>query len=466
MMVNSRMDCIGTMASTTTLSANNLERLGTARLAELLMAVSQGDAAAKRYLRLALVEAASPDDLAPMVRKRLREIARSRAWIEGEKRKTLRHDLETLRCTITEKIAERAPNDALDLLWQFLALAPSVCERCDDSSGRTGEIFAGARADMYSIAEAAKPDPLVLAEQICAGLSDNGYGQYDGLIGVLAESLGASGLEHLKSLFEARMADPSLSGWERSTSRYALHDIADATGDADAYAAQYDGKTRAVPAIAAKIAERFLGAGRPDDAMAALNAVKIEEGSRLIDDWERVRINALEALGRSDNAQAARWAVFERRLDPVHLRAFLKRLPDFDDEEAEDRAMSYAKSFDNVHAALHFLLLWPALDHAAELIEARWGELDGNYYELLSPASDALETDHPLAATLACRALIDHTLNKVKYKRYRHAARHLATCERLAAALPADNTIEDHETYVGTLRARHGRKSSFWGLID
>lgn len=454
------------MASKTTLTAKNLEQLGTARLAELLMEMCQGDAAAKRFLRLALAEAASPHELIPLVRKRMRELARSRTWIEGEGKKALRHELESLRCTISEKIAERTPKDALELLWQFLALAPSVYERCDDSSGYIGDIFSEARCDMYSVAQAATPDPLTLADQIYASLSDNGYGQYDGLIGVFAEALGTAGLKHLKSLFEARQDDRSLSDWERRTSRYALHDVADAMGDVDGYAAQYDSETRTVPAIAARIAARFLRAGRPEDAMTALDAAKIDAGSRQIDDWELVRINTLDALGRSDEAQDLRWSVFERRLDPDHLRAFLKRLPDFDDVEAEDRAMILAKDFDNVHMALRFLLLWPALRHAAELIEVRWEELDGNYYELLSPTADALEANYPLATTRTCRALIDHTLSKAKSKRYRHAARHLATCERLAASLPADGTIEDHATYLGVLRTDHGRKSSFWSLVD
>ncbi len=454
------------MASKTTLSAKNLETLGAAHLAELLMKVSKGDAATKRYLRLALAEARSPDDLAPMVRRRLGDIARSRSFIEGAARRTLISDLENQRVAITQKVAERVPMEALDLMWQFLALAPSIYERCDDSSGRIGDIFAEARADMQIVAQAAEPEPRGLAEKIFACLSDNGYGQYDGLIGILAEALGAPGLDHLKSLFEAKLATPSLSDWQKTTARYALQDIADATGDADAYAAQYDAETKTVPSIAARIAERFLGVGRAEDAMAALQIARIDEGTRLIDDWESVRINTMEALGQAEDAQAARWAAFERCLNPIHLRAYLKLLPDFDDIETEDRAMAYAAGFDNVHAALHFLILWPSLDHAARLIETRSNEFDGNHYELLSPAADALEAKYPLATTLLCRALIDHTLEKVKSTRYRHAARHLATCERLALELPMDGTIEDHETYIEALREKHGRKSSFWSLVD
>ncbi|UZO94523.1 Hypothetical protein RMP42_05920 (plasmid) [Roseomonas mucosa] len=48
------------MAQSKTLNAANLEALGAARLAELLMAISKGNAAAQRQLRLAWPVAAVP----------------------------------------------------------------------------------------------------------------------------------------------------------------------------------------------------------------------------------------------------------------------------------------------------------------------------------------------------------------------------------------------------------------------
>ena len=45
-------------------------------------------------------------------------------------------------------------------------------------------------------------------------------------------------------------------------------------------------------------------------------------------------------------AQADRWSCFERSLSILHLRAYLKRLPDFDDVEAEGRALDYAQGYE------------------------------------------------------------------------------------------------------------------------
>ncbi len=159
-------------------------------------------------------------------------------------------------------------------------------------------------------------------------------------------------------------------------------------------------------------------------------------------------------------------ACFERSLDGAHLRAYLKRLPDFEDVETEDRALSLALRYPSAHQALAFLISWPALDHAAEMVLFRVDELDGNHYEILGPAADALEAKHPLAATVLRRAMIDFALAKARTKRYRHAARHLLQCESLDQEITDYGQFEVHDAYRNRLRTEHGRKTSFWSLLS
>ncbi len=82
------------MASRKTLNAKNLEALGVARLAGLLIEVSAGDAAIKRRLRL---ELAGPAEVGREIGKRLTSIARARSFIDWQKRKAFVADLETQR---------------------------------------------------------------------------------------------------------------------------------------------------------------------------------------------------------------------------------------------------------------------------------------------------------------------------------------------------------------------------------
>ena len=82
------------------------------------------------------------------------------------------------------------------------------------------------------------------------------------------------------------------------------------------------------------------------------------------------------------------------------------------------------------------------------------------------PAAEALETKHPLAATLIRRALIDFSLGAARTSRYRHAARHLLECQGLANQIEDFGAIETHEAYRARLKSEHGRKASFWSLLE
>lgn len=341
------------MASKKTLNAKNLEALGAQRLAELLIEISAGDAAAKRRLRLELAGAQSPSEVAREVRRRLTTIGRSRSFVDWQNLRGLVDELETLRRAIVDQVAKSDPAEALDLTWRFLALANSIFERCDDSSGTVIGIFHAACGDLAELAKAAKVAPETLADQAFHALTENDYGQYDDLISALTPALGQEGLERLKQRMielsnepvprRAEEERPTL-GWSwgsplyedevaessrASTVRSALMEIADAQGDVDAFVGQYDPETRKVPRIAAEIAQRLLAAGRAEEAWQTLEAARHRKNriSNWPDfDWEDARIEALDALGRTDDAQAVRWSCFERSLSATHLRAYLKPL--------------------------------------------------------------------------------------------------------------------------------------------
>ncbi|WP_375404658.1 DUF6880 family protein [uncultured Sphingomonas sp.] len=474
------------MASTKTLNAKNLEALGSERLAALLMEVATGDAGIKRRLRLALAGEAGPADAAREITKRLATIAKARSFIDWHKVKPLAADLAAQHGAIMNLVAPHDPAAALDLLWRLAGCAEPVFARSDDGSGRLADMFRAAVDDLGPVADAARIAPAVLAERAFEAVKDDGYGTYDGLVETLAPALGTSGLERLRDLGLAWQAQPvavspqaerEVIGWGSGGPMYAdqinasqrtrasallLQHVADALGDVDAYIAQYEPETRRVPLIAARIAERLLAAGRTADAWAAIEASESGKLGWLAPEWEQARLKVLDALGRHDDAQDYRWERFVATLNSGHLRAFLKKLPDFEDFDAEQRAIAHARGHADVHRALAFLVAWPALDRAAALVVERADAIDGNAYELLTPAAKVLEEKHPLAATILRRAMIDYTLSHARASRYGHAARHLVTCGHLARRIADCGKVADHDTYLGRLREDHGRKAGFW----
>lgn len=476
------------MASKSTLTIQNLEALGAGRLAALLMELCEGDAALKRRLRLELAGQQGSGDLAKEIRKRLASLGKAQSYVDWSKLKPLVADLESQRRAIVNDLARTAPGEALDLLWQFLLLSERTIVRCAGNDVPVVEVFQQACADLATVAAGAAAAPVTLARQVFAALQQNSYGQFDGLIAIAAPMLGAQGLTELKRLVDelARTPVPKPADKDRrvigfgssgkiyedelqerqrqSLVKHIRQDIAEAEGDVDAYIAQYTPDARRMPAVAADIATRLMAAGRGVEALAVLDAVRpdaLHHGGP-----ERVRIAVLEALGRKDEAQQARWAFFGRTFDPSCLRDYLKRLPDFEDFDAERKALQQVQDDPSLAKALVFFHRWPDLECAAKLVVARAAELDGDLYEILSPLAEDLAGKYPLAATLVLRSMIDFTLTKARAARYKHAARHLAECARLAGALTDFGPFETHAAYEARLQRDHGRKHGFWKLQD
>lgn len=110
--------------------------------------------------------------------------------------------------------------------------------------------------------------------------------------------------------------------------------------------------------------------------------------------------------------------------------------------------MAHAAAHPELLAALAFFLNWPSRGHSARLLIGRQDEVDGDHHEFLVPVAEALAEKHPLAATVALRAIIDFTLNEGRQKRYGYAAQHLATCADLGGRIDDFAPVEPPHAYV------------------
>ena len=449
------------MASKAALNAKNLEALGEKRLAQLLLDVTKGNAEAKRRLRLELAGEAGVETIAAEVRKRIRTLEQSTSFVEWNKTKALIADLETQLGFITGKIAEKDPAVAFELIWEFVALSNPTYARVDDSNGRVQEVFHGALDDIVELAARALPSSTSVAQHIIAGLPYDEWGYYAPLISDLGAYLKDDGFSLLQDYME--------SDDGRALPDYTRHSvlsmIADARNDIDAFIAlQSDGQIEH-PEVAAYSARKLIEVGRAEEALAILERVDKSYRSHGNFDCELAKVGALKALGRHDEAQIFRWSCFEANLNPDHLKAYLSELPDFDDIEAETKAIETAKSFPDFRSALTFLINWKAHEAASEMAIARNDEINGDHYYILTPAANALDGKFSLAATLLRRAMISFALDTGRYSRYKHAARHLLECESSAYTIPDFRDFPDHEGFVDELRREHGKKSSFWAAV-
>ena len=466
------------MVTNRKLTIETLTKLGADKLAELLIAEAAGNRRLKQTLNLATSTADGPEALGAILRRRLGTLAKSHSMLSYDRGRELIAELDELRTTIVETIGAKDSELAFELLWKFLDLHPSVLERVDDSSGRVGSVFRMACDDLGLLAQRARIEPDALAATVFEKVTNNGYGIYDGLVVSLAVALGQKGRAALQRLLlqrrqqyltEDRRAEISAGRYDFTLSclSLALRDIAACEGDADAFIDTYQGRDLTNPRFASEIALQLLKSSRGQEALGYLDraAPSTENRHFGLTEWTDAKIAVLDALQRLDEAQTLRLALFQAQLSASHLRAYLDRLPDFDDFEAEDGALDFVAGHANAHAALAFLVGWPALERAARLVHLRISDIDGDHYELLDPAAVALEGKYPLAAVLLRRALIEVTLRKGRATRYKHAARHVREIDSMNAQIKDYSDFETHDQFIARLLRTHPRKTGFWSLL-
>lgn len=467
------------MARRPKLTGAALAKLGAKRLAALLMSEAATNRNLKRTLQLELDSAHGVDLLVNSITKRLSVIDDATSGLSTNQARELKTELERIHATIVERVGEEAPDAALDLLWQFLDLHQTVLERVFDRSGTMADVFRAVVPDLGQISAKATIAREHLAADVMNTLMTNEYGIADELIPELAEALGHNGLKALQAMLlqardQRRSQAPPRGGrahhYDHTLLRrnLALQAVADALGDVDAYIDAQSDRDPTNSVFASEIGVRLVGAGRAEEALAILDAAQPSDKNRHFPEreWTDARIAALEALKRDDEAQALRWHIFAKELSPTHLRAHLKRLPDFDDIEAEERALDEIADDPRFHGVLWFLVKWPSLVRAARLVEDHPDRLDGDLYQLLNPAAQILEARHPLAASLIRRSLVTFTLENARSSRYGHAARHIRELEALDIFVDDYGPHETHDAFMNRLKVEHSRKHGFWSRLD
>ncbi len=446
-----------------TVTATNLLALGGDRLATLLFEAASTDPALKRRLRMELAAEISAADLAFEIDKRLTALATSRARVSWRKRPALFIDLQSLRRVIIDRLAPLDAKLALDRLVGWFDLYPGLTARVSDAKGELPLMFDAATSDLGAVASTAGPDAAaaVFGEALSTRL--NPWASWIGR--------GAQGFS--PELAQRLLADLT-HGRPKPTGRLALvvRKLADRSGDLDAWIQSIPDDDCRKPDIAAEIARRLAEAARPAEARVALEASRDvspppgrwgrgkTDPPPPADAWRAAEITVLEAEGRGEEADAARWRMFEHTLSADQLRTLVARLPDFEDVVALDRAFEIAANHPDAMTGLAFLMTWPALREAADLVVRRRAEIRGAHDDMSLWAA-RLGGRYPLAALLLIRARAS-ALVALGSGITEEVQRLVAEAEALASGLGDEPTVEDHASFVTGLQALASPRPRRW----
>lgn len=466
------------MARRPRITEASVAQLGVERLSALLVTEAASNKALKQALQLALESGQGVDSLAAGIRQRLISLDKSQSRLSTNKGRETLAELQRLQHSIVSDVSKADPAEALSLMWQMIDLHGPLIARTRDRAGRLDEFFRAAVPTLPELASKARPDAEQLAEDVYQRYIGDRDGLYETLITIMADPLGPAGLAVLRERFEkARDAHRQKTRRVQSATAYdhllatlddGLRAVSDAMGDVDGFIATFSVEEMRHPVYATHIAVRLADADRADEAMAILEHAAPDDddppGWRL--DWNNALILTLQKQSRTDELKSVNWQMFETFLSHTHLRAYLKLLPDFDDVEAEERALDWVTQHPAFIPALLFLVKWPALPRAAKLINARADDIDGSYYDLLLPAAEALDGKFPLAGALIRRALIVFVLKLGRGHRFKQAMQHVKELEALDASISDYGEHDDHKVFIEHLWLDHPLKAGFWSLLE
>jgi hypothetical protein len=452
-----------------------LVELGVERLATMLIEHAATDGSLARKLQLALAAAAGEDSLVEALAQRIRELGRDDRFIEWNEASSFAHEIDQIRATIIDDLAPRAPRMGADLLADLVHTSDQVFERADDSGGAIGDVYREAIEDWGRVwCRIPGRRPEALAATVLQEFRDDDYGIKGGIIAAFADALGESGLEALRGLLEAELEKLPVpqpkaeGGWdhERFALTRGLAEVADARHDVDAYV-EAVGLGGYPERQAIEVARRMLAAGRPSEALDWLDRT----GSGLHGPGQPgdidLRIEALEALGRDAEAQTARWDWFGKTLSLDHFRAYIERIPAEERRRWTDRAVATAEErHQDVGNALRFLTRIDETEAAERLVLTRAKEIDGHLYFVLRPVAEALAPAYPLGAVILYRAMTLAVLGAARSKSYSFAAHDLLRAGQAAERVTDWHGLPDHAEFMRRLRQEHGRKYSFWPLLE
>ncbi len=358
-------------ASLKKVTVDNLAGLGVERLAQILVDVADTRVDLKRRLRMELAAGLGAEHLIPEIDKRLAAVETSRGHVNWRQKPAVLRDLDALRGLIADRLGLLEPAPATERLWRFLATAKPTARRFGEGDDALDAIYHQAATDLGRLL--AQHDPFMAANALIDAAAANAPSWSRWIAGLLAATPVAVSKQALKQSLER----PSQPGWIQI-----VRHLADAAGEVETFRATYGPSALAIPANAVEVARRYLAAGAVEQAgevlkLAAPRATGRHGRLSAPDfDWETAWIDYLERAGQTEAAQAVRWASFQRTLDIDRARAFASRLTGFEDVEAEARALAHASEHNDFQAGLGFLMGWPALAEASQMILSRRDEIE------------------------------------------------------------------------------------------
>ena len=426
----------------------------------------EDDALRERIEALAL--RAEPAAYADSLERRLARFRKGRAFISYAASGGFARELDGWLDDVAAGLIAADPERAWKLIDRFIRMDERILGRADDSNGSIGDTYRRACGLWHRAAAGLPADP-AWVERVHELHAGNDYGTRDALLDEAATRLSELDLRRLARIYEqeAEAAVGDGTDYPSLSARAAMGQVARALGDAALYERSILIRSPQPNTLqATDIAQQYLRFGPVERAVEWLTRSG-DPSERDADGRLDLLAQAYEKLGNREALIDARRRLAERSLSADAFSAYLTLLSAEQGEAARQQAIGRAERSEDPAGAGLFLLELGESDRASALVLRLRERLGAAYYsQLLSLARQLEQAARPLPEVACYRALTEQILGEGRTKAYRHAKRYLDRLAALDASVDCYGELQSNAEYLARLRARHGRKFSFWQLVD
>ncbi len=400
------------------------------------------------------------------IKKQLSTLKRARRFVPWGQSKYLARELEELLSDIREQVAD--PQSGATLIADFFTTDRSVFDRCDDSSGTVGDVYRYYATDLFCDYARRCDDKEWLAALVSKTISDDAYGVRDSLLDHAADYLDTTTCRNLIARF-TRQAEEHTDEY-RSRSHYTLAaTLARQIKDPQLFEQIELASWGKEPSLRVwlDIARVYLESGQPQVACEKLLGHQ-EKDSHWRHDRDRLLLDICRKTGDKKLETETAWRLFRFQRDVAGFTTLIKLIG----EDQKDRLLMEEIDLIQQQTTLNltdlrFLIQMKQWEATESYIFNRADQLNGDHYHALPNLAADLETvGRSLSATLIYRALLDSILARAQTKTYGHGARYLKKLDLLSDVISDWRGFQPHKDYFDGLKAKHGRKTSFWGRYE
>lgn len=475
----------------------NLAKLPTSLLVEFISELHGADKLIDKKIDRLLLQSDKPKFIKKLT-STIKGLKRRRKFVDYWESSEFAQELKHLLSDVMT-LQEDQPRQCLELLELFIASSESSLNRCDDLNGEVGGVYRSLAQHWLSVAhtcyeldkaQASIEEQALLSRawqnKVIELAKNNDFGEMDELLSNVGRLLSTEEvmtlIEHYQMLYNRTLKSKNQDDDDYEVMEIAinLENVTKALGDVELYESiylqvnkkkAYNAKKTTLNTLQLEEMIRyFYSQFAYDKAIHYLNKVWISD-----DNYDEIRrldwlITLYEATGDSENKLAVMTEAFEKDPTPQRLKAILAMVPAEQKPIWREKALSLAQQQQNILKKLRLLLDLDELSLAdAAAINAK-AQLATCQYNGLTDLLKQTPLQAYFTQVIIYRSLLNDILNNARSKAYGHAARYYRQLYNLDAAIyqhgKSYEGIITHQEYLTALKDKHGKKTTFWALID